>query len=282
MDHFPAIWGWTDSYAEDDGWEEVAQRCRERGRVYTQTVYPDYYTSKVYTAERPHRMFHRYADALQAWDDGVERHYEVCQLSTLYRQLLERAVNLDAEIINIATWNDYAEGHHLAPEINHNFGFAVLLHHYRAIWRDEQSTLPDDVAVVFFKQYAHDVQPTQHAVPCRVLRALGTEAEEDIIQAVTILKSPAQLVVNGQEVQAGAGLSVHSFPIRPGQVTVRVERDGEAVLTFQAPMSITETPSRTDRLTRAYSSEFNRYFSLLYGDRQPRHEPHLLHLNPLP
>jgi hypothetical protein len=80
--------------------------------------------------------------------------------------LLEFAIDEDVPIIKIIAWNDYPEGHHLAPEINHNYGFSVLLKHCKALWKGEASTYTGkDVAIVFFKKYRHDVMPVPYYVP---------------------------------------------------------------------------------------------------------------------
>jgi len=128
------VWAWTDSYAEDDGWEPVAEECRRRKRTYTQTVYPDYYTSKLYNLDTREMIHH--LRVLNMPFDKLGRETQNYGVTYVFRKLLERAVKLDVPVINVATWNDFAEGHHLAPEINHNFAFWVLLNHYKRKWLD--------------------------------------------------------------------------------------------------------------------------------------------------
>jgi len=269
LDHFPAVWGWTDSFAPDDGWDHVAARCKARRRDYTQTVYPDYYTSKLYPRRKDAPMLHRLDEALKLGLAGVERHIQRCRLSCVFRKLLERAVRTDASMINLATWNDYPEGHHLAPEINHNFGFARLLRYYRRAWRSPASPIERETAIAFFKKYPHDVRPEPFDIACRVKRAAGDAADEDGIEVVTILREPAVVVVRGVPRRAPAGLAATTFPMRPGPVYVRVERRGTPFIEFTCPEWITRQPYRTDRLTYCYSSDFPRLFRDLFGDRPP-------------
>ena len=66
---------------------------------------------------------------------GMQRKYMTVGLSQTFRQQLEAAIRTDAPIINVITWNDYPEGHHLAPEVNHNFGFSILLTYYKSVWQ---------------------------------------------------------------------------------------------------------------------------------------------------
>lgn len=48
VETFEAVWGWTASDENLDFWDYLAGCCKQSGTLYTQTVYPDYYTSKVY------------------------------------------------------------------------------------------------------------------------------------------------------------------------------------------------------------------------------------------
>ena len=68
---FSAVWGWTASDENPRFWDYLAKRCREEGCTYTQTVYPDYYTSKVHPRGEDGHTILSTADALKA---GTERH----------------------------------------------------------------------------------------------------------------------------------------------------------------------------------------------------------------
>jgi hypothetical protein len=265
LDNFPAVWGWTDSYATDDGWVAVAEECRRRKRTYTQTIYPDYYTSKLYNLDT-HTMIHRLHDVLEVPFEKLGRETQNCGVTHVYRNLLERAVELDPPLINVATWNDFGEGHHLAPEINHNFAFGVLLNHYKRQWLG----LPPEGewAAVFYKKYPKDVHPTKFDFNVFEKRTCGES--EDVIELVTHLKSAARLELNGQSLGTVApGFQVKRVPIRPGSVALRVTRDGNTVLAVTGDEWITDTPYRTDRLTYGKSTLFDLYFKTLYGDAEP-------------
>lgn len=272
LDHFPAVWGWTDSFRLDDGWEDVAALCRRRKRDYTQTVYPDYYTSKLYTKGKPPEMISRLDQALRLGRDRLERHTQVCGLSAVYRKLLARAVRTEASLINFVTWNDFPEGHHLAPEVNHNFGFSLILQHYANLWRGRPERNRREAAVVLFKKYRHDAAVRPFRFDCRTKESFGREAEEDVIEMVTMLNQPAKVVVNGTSCgQVGAGLQVTRAPMRAGEVRVELTRNNQPLLTLTAPEWITDAPYRTDRLTYTFSSEFDTIFRDLFGDVAPIH-----------
>jgi hypothetical protein len=188
------------------------------------------------------------------------------QLSYVYRRLLERAVDLDAQLINQATWNDYPEGHHLAPEINHNFGFPLILKHYERRWRGETGDEPETVTLLF-KKYAHTVKPLYFPVPYRFQKYPENEPMDDFIDVVCILNSEAELYVRGQRVASvGRGLSSTLVPSSPGPVSAEVRRAGKPVLSVTAPEWITDKPYRTDRMTYVYSSDNDQAFHAIFGD----------------
>jgi len=268
--HFPAIWGWTTPVQSDDHWPAIAARCKANDTLYTQTVYPDYYTSKVYTDTKPAQMFHSWEKLDQSLTRGtpVRRHYQVCHLSRVFREGLQRAIDTDAALINLATWNDYPEGHHLAPEFNRHFAFGLLLQHYRAQWRGETPDLPDDLVMTFFKPYSLKDAPAD-GIPYKVLRQVGQESNEDVIEVVTILKAPAKLSVNGESRKVKSGLRVSKWPMQVGQVKVQLNREQTEVCDFATPMAITDKPIRTDRLTRSYSSHCHELFKTLFPGCEP-------------
>ena len=261
---FPAVWGWTASEENIPFWDELAKQCREEGCLYTQSVYPDYYTSKVYRKGSTSHAILPNAVALKLGLEGIERHYRVTNLARTQVQLLQRAIRHDVQIINYITWNDFPEGHHLAPEVNHNFGPSLLLRYFKQQWKSPGSRLNQDQAVVFFKKYRHDAQP-QFSVALQVQSDNKDLASEDRVELVTMLREPARCYLNDRLLGlARAGLQVHSIPSQPGPVRVRVLRGNEEVIRFQAPELISAAPYRTDRLTYSYSSLFQSEFGKLF------------------
>ena len=262
---FPALWGWTASEEHPAFWDYLAKRCREEGCSYTQTVYPDYYTSKVYRKNGNHTILST-DQALKAGLEEIERHYRVTDLAQTQIQLLKRAIAHDVAIINYVTWNDYPEGHHLAPEVNHNFGPAVLLKHFKRQWRSGTSKVARDEAVVFFKKYRHDAEP-KFSIALKIKSRNKNLAGEDRIELVTLLTEPAECYLNNTSLgMVRAGLQTHSIPSEPGPVRVRIVRQGKQIIGFKTPTAITTTPLRTDRLTYSYSSAFAREFTPLFRE----------------
>ncbi len=269
LETFPAVWGWTASEEDEEFWDYLARRCESFGTAYTQTVYPDYYTSKVYKKGEGYRNV-TVKEALEAKPDDLERHYRVTGLSRVQRQLFEKAVERKAVMINYATWNDYPEGHHLAPEMNRNFGPALLLRHYKALWKmGGDAKVGKDQAIVFFKRHAHDARP-RHAMDLHIKSESKDVVGEDRIELVTLLKEPAEAFLNGRAMgRLGQGLQTVSIPLEPGKVKVRLVRDGTEIIAFETPVVIEGNPVRLDRMTYSFSSEFEEEMKFLFPDVEP-------------
>lgn len=270
LDYFPAVWIWTLPYGPDYLGNMVAEECKVRQRTFTGSVFSDFYTSKL---QKPGTwdMYRSAAEATAAGIGNVERKYITTGLSYNFRKLFEFGIKQNVPIINVITWNDYPEGHHLAPEINHNEGFSILLNYYKSKWKKQLSPYAGrDVAVVFFKKYKHDIIPTPYNIPVKSFQQETIPAEwEDSIEVVTLLKAKGRLTVNGQSVTVGTGLVSTKFKMQTGSVSVSVSRGGITTIKFTTPEGITDHPYRTDRLTYTYSSEFDRFYKNLYKGFTP-------------
>jgi hypothetical protein len=268
LDYFPAVWGFVPSSDPGDAWARVHTRCRERGRHYTQSVFNDFYTSKFHAKSDEWRVILQLDECLDGTVDDYWKRYLPCGLSTSFRRQLQRAVDWDVPIINLVTWNDYPEGHHLAPEINRNFGFALLLKHYKDLWLGRAEGNKQEWAAAFFKKYRSDVRPAPFDFEIRLLREEA--AEEDVIEVITRLNEPARLHINSTDCGIiPAGLHETRIPSEPGHIRVRIERDGRAVLGFETPEAITEHPFRTDLTTCTFSSECMNIMQRLFPDQEP-------------
>lgn len=264
LDYFPAVHGWHTGCEDEAIWDYVAEQCDERGRTFAQDAYGDFATGKFYTGVPPEGGVFSADEAASLCPYEITRWDVVLHLSRHFRDGLAAATDRDADMVYLSTWNDYGEGHHVAPEINHNFGFAQLLQYFLAQWRDTPEEAPGDVAIVFFKKYPSDVTPNPFDIDARTDTPCGEGADE--IEVVTILDGVSTLRVNDDDpVSVDGGLDVSRFPMEPGHVDVTVTRDGSEVANFTTPESITDAPFRHDRLTFAYSSEHETIYRDLFG-----------------
>ncbi len=272
LDYFPATWIWTLPYDNNYLGNMVAAECKLRHRTFTASVFSDFYTSKL-LKKGTWNMYHQVGDAVSAGISNVERKYITTGLSYNFRKLFEFGIKQDAPIINVITWNDYPEGHHLAPEINHNEGFSILLNYYKSVWKSLPSPYADrDVAIVFFKKYKHNVKPYPYNIPVvSFQKEVIPQSWEDSIEVVTMLPVKGKLRVNDKVKDVAAGFVSTKFPMQPGPVQVAVIRGGRTSLQFSTPEGITDKPYRSDRLTYTFSSEFYRFYDDLFKGFTPEY-----------
>ncbi|MEY4485069.1 MAG: hypothetical protein RL693_2521 [Verrucomicrobiota bacterium] len=271
LKNFPAVWGWVEVDDDPAFWDRLAKRCAETGVAYTQTVYPEYFTSKVYALGDKHYQLLPVTEALKLGTGGIERHYRQTDLARGQARMLQSAIDRNAQIINYATWNDWPEGQHLAPEANHNFGPSLLLRHFAAEWRGQPSPLKDK-AILFFKKHPSTAQPP-NPIAVKVKSRRNEPTAEDEVQLVTNLTSPARCEFNGRDAgQVSAGFQITSLPLpADGPMHVRLlnHETDKAIIDFTTPLGLTRSPLRVDRLTYSYSSNFTEEFRALFGNAKP-------------
>ncbi|MEK6794477.1 MAG: endo-1,3-alpha-glucanase family glycosylhydrolase [Spirochaetota bacterium] len=278
FDYFPAATGFADMVfpEEDADWDYVISTAKKRGRFYGQAVLTDFYDSKVFS-KKTKQMYHFERDIQKITPADVMTYYLPIPGATMFRTLLDRAVTNDVSFMSYVTWNDYPEGHHLAPEINHNFAYSILLQYYKNIWRKKPQTVTGDVAFAFYRKYPSTAVPSHFNIDIEVpywhinnaVRDQLVPAQ-DIIDVAAILAAPAEVWVNGRKrMDAAAGLSSVQIPMEIGAVRVEIRRGGKTVVDLKPPEWITDKPYRTDRFNFGYSSRCEAMYKELFGEKPP-------------
>lgn len=267
LDYFPAVWLWTLPYTDTFIGNMVAAECRKRKRTFTGSAFPGFYTSKL-LKKGTWDMFHFAEDAVRAGIKNAERKYIVTGLSYNFRKQWEFGIDKDVSLMNIITWNDYPEGHHLAPEANHNDGFSLLLRYYKSVWKKEPSPFEGkDVLIAFYKKYNHKLSPSPYDIPVIEIEKPGIAvAVEDSIEVVSIAKDKATILVNDNKFPVTRGLQTIRFAAVPGAVSVALNREGQNVERFTCPEWITDKPYRTDRMTCSFSNYSDAMIRNLFGN----------------
>jgi hypothetical protein len=274
LDQFPAVTGFSDVPGENDkGWNYAIEACQKRNRSYVQAVFNEYSMSKVFSSGRIK------GDELHHMKDSeLERPMIGSRQSETFRTLWQRAVSNHAVQVNSITWNDYQEGHHMAPEANHNFGFAELLQYYKNQWRGEKPEVKD-TALVFYKKHPSTVKGSVFNIAPKYPTWILTQKEwqesikaDDQIEVLTILKEPADLYFRDQKIgNVAAGLVSTRIPMTAGKVSVQLKRHNESLINFISPEWITEHPYRTDRMLYVWESNHSDWWKKIYGDQPEIH-----------
>lgn len=282
LDHFPGVTGFLENPCYEThrrSIDEVVALCSARGRTYAAPLMPSMFFHKL-TSDSG-KLLHNGGPELADKSRGPDRysHHDFSfNLSEGFRRQLEIGVRAGTLLWNLNTWNDYHEGHALAPEVNHNFGFDLLLQYYKARWLDPAAAPARDVAIAFFKKYPRAAVPAPYRLrvttPTWICTPAYNEsawAREDAIEVVTILREPGELTINRTVVgMVPAGLTASRIPIETGPVHVVVKRGGVAAVDFTTPEWITDRPFRTDRETYAFSSECRNLYADIFAQFRPK------------
>ena len=265
LKHFAGVWSWTGNLESLPHLKILAEKSKQQQKDFCLSIYPDYYTGKLYTKKKPHQWVRPNKKNIKDLDPTkLERHYQNCGLSLVYRKFFEFAIDEKLPIISITTWNDYPEGHHIAPEGNHNFAPAVLLEYYKSKWLGSEHGIKESVSV-FFKKYPLAAKPRHH-FELYTKSTAGDPSLEEGIELVTILHGDADVYVNDQWIGlAKKGLFSLRHPFQLGSIKVEIKRQDRVILTLVPALKISDKPYRTDRLTYMYSSRFNEYFEAIFG-----------------
>ncbi len=265
FDYFPAVWTWTDG-DRMASFRRIDEIAKSRERTYSVTIYPEFYGHD-YIKGMPKGKAGLPIRGAHTPVAQLHRSYQPCRLTYIYRSLLELAVETDTPLISVATWNDYGEATHLAPEINHNFVPGILLNYYKRLWQKHPNPIETETAMAIFKKYPSTSQPT-YAIDLLTDRGLKDPAEDDHIEVVTLLKEEADLYVNGtMRRKMGAGLDSYLAPLETGPVRVQIKRNGQNAISLESPEWITDRPYRTDRVSYMISSDFEAYFRRIFGSQ---------------
>lgn len=262
--YFPAGWNWTDAAEKIPEFHAVAAMARERHRLFSYTAWNDFYTSKVFK-KGTWDMYHEAPKAVAAGIAALGRHGKNGGLTATWRAYLEAVVKDGGPLLNVATWNDFREGHHLAPEVNHNFASALILQYYKRRWLGVEPAVDLETVMVFYKKYPKAVIPNPFFIPVSTEKG-GDDSLEDGVEIVTLLTEPGDVWFNQRKVgSAAAGLTTQRVPPVVGKITAEVRRKGAIACRVESPEWMTDAPYRSDRLTYMYSSRCREIFHAIYG-----------------
>jgi hypothetical protein len=162
----------------------------------------------------------------------------------------QAAIDHDADWVQVATWNDYAENTQLSPSAQH--GWAPLDINAYYLSRFKTGTWPrivaDGVYVSYRRQPAAAV-PTDGQQQLMALRP-GSSPARDKLEVLTFLTSNATVTTSvGGAVRtysAPAGVHAELVDLHPGSHRVTVTRGGSTPLSVSSSVDTTLTPPVQD------------------------------------
>jgi hypothetical protein len=163
------------------------------------------------------------------------------------RTTWRRAIDDGADLVQIATWNDYSESTSIAPSVAHGWAFAELMGYY-AEWfrRGSAPTLAGDHVVLTHRTHPWAARAGSGIAPLAPTLGGSTVAPRDTVEALVILSAPAQVTVtsgsNTRTVTRPAGMSSVIVPLGLGRPTVRIARGSTVVTALTSPYRVVDDP----------------------------------------
>lgn len=260
LDCFPAINDFFDNPTpgREADIRRTAETCKRKGRAYVKGVMTEMNCSKLRSVRTGAVEMHKISEP----PENYGRMIYGAGLSSNLTWCWEQAIAVDSPMVSFGTWNDYEEGHHIAPEVNHNFGFAQLNAWHRARWRGEKPEAVDRV-VVFHKRHALDAKARFDLFPPYYASWGHSRADwekslltDEFVDLVSFTTAPAELRYRGKKVaDVPAGFSSTQVPLSPGEVRGALVRGGKTVAEVVSPEWITAEPYRYDRMTIVWESD---------------------------
>ena len=171
--------------------------------------------------------------------------FEEAQNTQNLRNTWQIARASGAELVQLPTWNDYAEGTSFAPSKRNGVSFLDLNAYYLSWWkRGTAPTVTRDAVYLTHRIAPHAALPTYAQTELMKLR--GGSPARDTVEALTFLTAPATVKVTvgttTTSCAAPAGVGVCTVPLRTGKVSASVERAGTAVAKVVSPATVVARP----------------------------------------
>ncbi len=211
ISHGFSDWG-SRSYTGQDGPSGDARRAHALGKIWMQPV-------SVQDA-RPNQ--------------GV---YDEAGNTAALRATWERAIDSDADWVQLTTWNDYSEGTHFAPSVNNGHTYLDLTSYY--LTRFKTGSWPkivrDTLYLTSRTQFA-GADPTGDQSKVMTLRESSAKAR-DQVEVLAFLTAPATVRTTAGSTTTARDLKpgVHPVlsPLRVGAVSADALRDGRRIASVE-------------------------------------------------
>lgn len=256
LQYFPGIT--LDKYAmpNKEGVKKMAIYCKERNKPVFLSVFADLLNSQTMSKETGKMIFENSPLGKKLSMDELYVLTNSAKLTANYRYFLQAAVDVDADVIDISSWNSYEEGSQIAPEIHHGFGYGEMLKYYKDLWinGEHNTTIEQEKLITSYKAYDSKYMAETN-MEVRYGLTYYPHGCEDSVEIVTILNEPATVYCNGRNVgTVGSGLQSIYIPKKTGNVKVAVKRGSQVIIEYITPKKIIDDPIKSDYLTYSFTN----------------------------
>jgi hypothetical protein len=164
------------------------------------------------------------------------------------RKTWQLAIQNNAEMVQINTWNDLPEGSNMDPSQHNGWSYMDICSYYLVLFKTGKApAITKDGTIV-----THRIQPWQNkpSYPQTKLMTFpttgGGTAPRDMIEALAFMTAPGTVTITAGGVAAScsapAGLSVCTVPLHVGSVSITTTRSGITTSSLTSPHRIVTTP----------------------------------------
>ena len=164
-----------------------------------------------------------------------------------------RAINTNADIVQLCTWSDYSEASQFNPSAARGFVTQDLSAWYIAQWKTgKKPRVLRDVMYVSHRNQMLNATITGGQTSLNTHWVRGNRsALRESVEILTFLTEPATVTVkigsSTYTYSAVAGMQAQLYPMAPGEVSVKAVRSGAEVARVNSPYVIKSTTVNMDR-----------------------------------
>jgi hypothetical protein len=171
--------------------------------------------------------------------------FQEAQNTTNLRATWKLAIDSDAELVQLTTWNDYAEGSELAPSAQQGWSYLDLSAYYLTWWKTGRA--PKVVRDTVYLTHRTQSSSSKPSFPqTKLMTSAGGSPTRDTVEALTFLTAPGVVTVRvGSKTHTcsvGSGVDTCTVPLGTGTVTASVTRGGATTAAVTSPFTVTSTP----------------------------------------
>jgi hypothetical protein len=174
--------------------------------------------------------------------------YYEAQNTLNLRNTWKIAIDGNADMVHIPTWNDYAEGSQIAPSAK--IGWASLdINAYYLTWykTGKAPTIVRDMVYLSHRLMSTTAKPTSQPTMMKLLA--GTTATNNV-EVLTFLKAAGTVTIGvgakNYTCAVDAGVDTCTVPLGTGKISAKVVRGGVTVAGTTSPHTVTATPTVQD------------------------------------
>ncbi len=170
----------------------------------------------------------------------------------LFRSMWQRAIDKDADWVQLITWNDYSEATEIAPSTGTGWMYLDLTSWYAARFKTGAwPKVERDTVWLVHRTQESGLKPRKQPKPF----FWRDSTPRDEVEAVVLLTSAADITLtSGKSVltqRLQGGLSRLTVPLAVGRPSVEIKRQGRLVLGGESGWSVVKEADYQDLLYRA-------------------------------